>query len=67
VTVIFDEQVNCIGGRVTVTVKVQLVLVPHVSLAVHVTVLVPTGNVLPLGGSHVRLGGGLHPPLAVEL
>jgi hypothetical protein len=48
-------------------VKLQLVLLPQVSLAVHVTVVVPMGNVLPLGGLHTRFGGGLHPPLAVLL
>jgi hypothetical protein len=66
----FEEQVSTIGGSCcgfTVTAKLQLVQVPHVSHAEQVTVVVPTGNVLPLGGLHVRLGGGLHPPLAVEL
>ena len=52
-------------GRVTVTVNEQLVECPQVSLAKHVTVVVPIGNVLPLGGLQLRNGGGLHPPLAV--
>ncbi len=47
-----------------VTVKLQLVLVPQVSLAVQVTVVEPTGNVLPLGGVQVTVGGE-HPPEAV--
>ena len=40
---------------VTVTVKVQLLVLPLASLAVFVTVVVPTGNVLPLGGVLTRL------------
>jgi hypothetical protein len=44
-----------------------LVLWPQLLLAVQVTAVVPTGNVLPLGGVQNRLGGGLHPPLALEL
>jgi hypothetical protein len=35
---------------VTVTVKVQLLWLPFASVAVLVTVVVPTGNVLPLAG-----------------
>ena len=35
---------------VTVTVKVQLVVLPLASVAVLVTVVTPTGNVLPLAG-----------------
>jgi hypothetical protein len=62
----FEEQVSTMGGRVTETVKLQLVLVPHVSLAVQFTGVVPTGNVLPLGGEQLR-DGGLHPPVAVTL
>ena len=67
-TVLFDEQVRTIGdGGFTVTVKLQLVLEPQASLAVQVTVVVPIGNVLPLGGLQLRDGGGLQPPLALEL
>ena len=47
--------------------KLQLVLFPHVSLAVVVTVVVPIGNVLPLGGLATTNGGGLQPPLAVQV
>ena len=39
----------------TVTVKVQLLLLPLASVAVFVTVVVPTGKVLPLGGVLTRL------------
>ena len=67
VTVMFDEQLMLIGGLTTVTVKLQLVLLPQVSLAVVSTVVVPTGNVLPLGGLAVTKGGGLQPPLAVTV
>jgi hypothetical protein len=51
----------------TVTVKLQLVLLPQESLAVLVTVVVPIGKVLPLGGLAVTNGGGLQPPLAVTV
>jgi len=40
---------------VTVTVKVQLLELPLASVAVLVTVVTPTGNVLPLGGVLTRL------------
>jgi hypothetical protein len=50
VTVILEEQFSTIGGRTTVTTKLQLVLLPQVSLAVGNTVVEPIGNVLPLGG-----------------
>ena len=39
---------------VTVTVNVQLLVLPLASVAVLVTVVVPTGNVLPLGGLLTR-------------
>ena len=39
---------------VTVTVKLQLLVLPLASVAVLVTVVVPTGNVLPLGGLLTR-------------
>ena len=51
----------------TVIVKLQMLLVPQLSLAVQVTVVVPIGNVLPLGGLQLSDGGGLQPPLALEL
>ena len=40
---------------VIVTVKVQLLVLPLASVAVLVTVVTPTGNVLPLGGVLTRL------------
>jgi hypothetical protein len=67
VTVRFDEQFRLIGGRTTVTVKLQFVVLPQLSLAVLYTVVVPIGNVLPLGGRAVTKGGGLQPPLAITL
>jgi hypothetical protein len=45
----------------TVTLNEQFVQFPQVSQAVQVTIVVPTGNVLPLGGVQVTIGG-LHPP-----
>ena len=67
VTAMLDEQVRLIGGSTTVTVKLQLVLLPQVSLAVANTVVVPIGNVLPLGGLAVTNGGGLQPPLPLTV
>ena len=40
---------------VTVTVKVQELVLPLASVAVLVTIVVPTGNVLPLDGLLTRL------------
>ena len=40
---------------VIVTVKVQVLVLPLASVAVLVTVVEPTGNVLPLGGVLTRL------------
>jgi uncharacterized membrane protein len=49
---------------VTVTVKVQLAVLPLASVAVFVTVVTPTGNVLPLGGTLTRF---VTPQLSVAL
>ena len=49
---------------VTVTVKVQLLVLPLASVAVFVTVVVPTGNVLPLITLLIRL---VTPQLSVAL
>ena len=67
VTVRLEEQFRTMGGLQTFTVKLQLVLLPQASLAVVVTVVVPIGKVLPLGGLAETYGGGLQPPLAVTL
>jgi len=70
VTVMFDEQVRMIGGGLlwrTTILKLQLVIWPQELLAVQVTVLVPRPKQLPLGGVQNKLGGGLHPPLALAL
>ncbi len=56
-----------IGLFVTVTVKLQLVLLPQESLATELTVVVPIGKVLPLDGDAITNGGGLQPPLALTL
>jgi hypothetical protein len=64
VTVMFVEQVSTIGGQgLTVTVKLHVWLLPQASLAVQVTVLVPGGKVLPLGGLQVTFTGE-QPPVA---
>ena len=44
-----------------------MVTVPQESLAVTVTGVVPTGNVLPLAGLAMMKGGGLQPPVAVTV
>ena len=65
VIVRLDEQVSTMGGYVfglTVTVNVQLVVLPQLSLAVVVTVVWPIGKVLPLGGEDERFSGELQPP-----
>ena len=70
VTVRLDEQFRTSGGYeggFTVTVKLQLVELPQVSLADTNTVVMPSGKVLPLGGLALTNGGGLQPPLAVTL
>jgi hypothetical protein len=52
----FDEQMGTSGGRrFTVTVKVQVALFPHASVTVQVTVVVPIGKVLPLGGAQLTV------------
>jgi hypothetical protein len=69
VTVIFDEQVNEMGGGLlwmTVTWNEQLVTWPQLSLAVQVTNVVPRVKLVPLGGAQVRLVTP-QPPVALEL
>jgi hypothetical protein len=48
----------------TITRKLQLVLLPQESLAVVVTRFVPIGKKLPLGGMEERVSGELQPPEA---
>ena len=55
-----------LNGGYTVTVKLQVALLPQVSLAVAKTVVVPTGKVLPLAGL-ATMFGGVQPPLAVTV
>ena len=69
VTVIFDGQVidsTQLLGATTVTVKLQLVL-PLVSLAVLITVVVPTWNELPDAGVEFTVGVPPHESLAVTV
>jgi hypothetical protein len=66
VNVRFEEQFSTIGGSTTVTVKLQLVLFPQLSLAVTITMFVPTGKKLPLAGEELMFNGP-HPPAAVKL
>ncbi len=66
VTMILLEQVSAIGvhcGGLTVTVKIHVTVLLQASRAVQVTVVVPGGNVLPLGGLQVSVNGA-QPPLA---
>jgi len=42
-----------VSGAVTVTVNEARPVLPALSVAVHLTVVVPTANALPLAGSHV--------------
>ena len=65
-TTMLEEHVRTTGGHgLTVTVKLQLVTWPQLLVAVQVTVVTPTGKVLPLGGVQNSEGGGLQPPEAV--
>jgi hypothetical protein len=64
VTTRLEEQVNTIAGSTTVTVKLQLVLLPQESLAVTFTVVVPGGKKSPLEGEELMVSGP-QPPLAV--
>ena len=46
-------------------VKEQLFECPQESLMLQVTVVVPIGKVLPLGGVQMVVGGGLQPPVTL--
>ena len=59
-TVMLEEQFTVSGGHcggLTVTVKKQLVLLPHASEALHMTEVVPIGKMLPLGGLQFGVTG----------
>jgi hypothetical protein len=43
---------------ITLTVNMQFAVFPDVSVAVQVTVVVPTGNVEPLAGTHIDVTPG---------
>jgi hypothetical protein len=49
---------NAQPGALTVTVKVQGAILPTASVAVQVTVVVPTGKLEPDGGEHVTVTPG---------
>jgi len=63
----FEEQYTLSGVRLTVTSKLHWLDAPQLSPAITVTVVVPTGKRLPLGGKAERKGGGLQPPLAEQV
>ena len=63
-TTMFEEQVSTTGEQgLTVTVNEQFVLLPQLSVAMQVTVVIPSGKVLPLGGLQVTTVGA-QPPVA---
>ena len=62
-TVMFVEHVRLIGGGVTMIVKLQEFVWPQESIAVQVTVFVPIGKLLPLGGLQ-NSDGCAQPPVA---
>src|SRR5438445_6762343 len=49
-----------LGGSVslTVTLNAQVLVLPAASVAVQITVVVPTGNNVPLGGLHATVAPG---------
>ena len=53
------------GGGATVTLKVPVATLPTLSVAVTLTVVVPTGKVLPLAGVYASVG--VPPMLSVAL
>src|SRR4051812_14825268 len=70
VVVMLVEQVRTSGAQtagLTVTVKLQFVQVPQASQAVQVTVVVPSGKVLPLGGLQLTVTGPPGQPPEAEL
>ena len=52
-----DTRIECAGGE-TVTSNVADAALPDASVAVQVTVVVPTGNTEPDAGSHATTGPG---------
>jgi len=49
---------SCRQALKRLTVKLQVAVLPEVSVAVHVTVVVPAGNVEPDGGTHAAVTPG---------
>jgi len=54
------------GGGNTVTVKLQVLDRPQESVALQLTLVMPIGNTLPLGGTQLVVIGG-QPPLTVTV
>jgi hypothetical protein len=59
--------IEAVGGGWMVTVKLQLVLLPQSSVAVHVTVVVPAGKVVPDAGVQTTVTLVSHVSVAVTL
>ena len=55
------------GFGTTVTLNVQRATLPHASVAVQVTVVSPTGNVVPGGGTQTTGTGPEHASVAVAV
>jgi hypothetical protein len=53
-----------VQGFCTVTLKVHCLVLPLPSVAVQVTVVIPTGKQNPDGGLHITVGGGAQLSLA---
>jgi hypothetical protein len=47
-----------LGGTETITLNVHIAVLPESSVAVQVTVVMPTGKRLPDGGWHITVGFG---------
>ena len=59
-----------VGGSctfVTVTAKLDVVVAPFASVVVHITVVVPIGNVAPLGGVQVTVTAPCWASVAVAM
>src|SRR5262249_35558169 len=57
----------CVDAPLTCTVNDSEALFPDASVAVHVTVVVPIANALPLGGTQATAGFGSKSSVAVAL
>src|SRR5262245_49403779 len=59
--------IEAVGDPVTVTLKLQVATLPHGSVAVAVTVVVPTWNTVPDGGLKTTVIGPAQASVAVVL